>query len=270
MEFTPEELNTLYPICGITLYPRAIVTHRQSTLDNPFRGRRGVRRSATRLSRRSLFNFLFKVSNAIVEWKSLLTLTYGPNYPLDGRQVKKHLNAFITSMRRQYGDFQYFWFLEFQARGAPHLHVGLDIPNPGKDDRLFVASVWSRLVELEGVTYCSACFGWDTAVFCYGGTTRDAVLRQHRRVKTWENLREKEGAIRYVAKYVGKPTSKRVPRWFSNVGRYWGFSRGVSFGVGYRYSATESNVREIAVILGRNLGEMDVLPKIIMHSGYLP
>lgn len=173
-------------------------------------------------------------------------------------------------MRRSYGDFDYFWFLEFQQRGAPHLHIGLSIPNPSEGDRLRVASIWSRLVEPENVTYCSGCWEWDSAAFCFGGTTQEAVLRQHRRKKTWENLREVEGAIRYVAKYVGKPHSKRVPEGFNHVGRYWGFSRGVSFGLGAYLSASEPEVRDLIAYLGRNLGGMEVLPKIVMHNGNLP
>jgi hypothetical protein len=217
-----------------------------------------------------LFNFLFKVAHALVEWKSLLTLTYGPNYPLDGGQVKRHLNAFITSMRRAYGSFDYFWFLEFQGRGAPHLHLGLTIENPSVADRDRVASIWSRLIEPEGILYCAGCWDLDRPDFVFGGDTRDAVRRQHRRVETWENLREVEGAIRYVSKYVGKPTSKRVPQHYKNVGRYWGFSRGVAFGLGTRYSATEDEIRDLGAILGRNLTNVEILPKIIMHSGNLP
>ena len=63
-----------------------------------------------------------------VEFRSMLTLTYPRQFPKDGHIVKKDLNALLQKVRRNI-EGEYLWFLEFQTRGAPHIHLLLT----GKD-----------------------------------------------------------------------------------------------------------------------------------------
>lgn len=55
-------------------------------------------------------------------WKSFITLTYADNIK-DISLSRKHLNIFLTKVRRVYNDFKYICVTEFQKRGAIHFHL---------------------------------------------------------------------------------------------------------------------------------------------------
>lgn len=125
------------------------------------------------------------------DFTGMVTLTYPQVYPKDGREVKQHLRAFIERLRR----IQYFerhslvWFMEFQERGAPHIHM-LVTGWIGKD---WVAQAWADIT---------------------GGNTR-ACSRV-------EALRHARAAGAYARKYASKQNQKHIPPDFANVGRFWG------------------------------------------------
>lgn len=267
LSLTAEEVNQLFPIVGVRVYRRSLRIVRQSLLEvRP--GKKSKRGEITSLSKRSLSRFAFLVGNSTTPFLSLLTLTYGQNYPVCGLEAKRGLGNVLQAFRRRYPGVKYFWFLEFQERGAPHFHVGLNI-SPTWEDRKWLAQTWGRIAEPENLAYINGWgkdFGIDSPTFY----TRDSVIMQHYRQGVWENVRSKDGAIRYVLSYTLKPHQKRVPDDYTDVGRFWGVSRGVDNGGFTDFLATESEVRELITLLGRNMDNFDVLPKYVFHSGELP
>ena len=258
-----QQINSIYPVVGMTVYPRTWVIHRCSTVTFHQTKSHLGGGMITRLSRRSLNNFIFRVSNYAGEWLSLLTLTYGQNYPLEGRRIKDDWNAFVLSMRRNFGPFEYFWFLEFQDRGAPHLHVCLSIGPPCDADREIMADLWARIAERYNFPFTRC--RWQQGVLCPVSEegTRDPVRRNHKRRAVWEGIRERDGAIRYVVSYATKPRQKEVPKEYRNVGRFWATSRGVKLPEGMTMGATEAQIREILGYVRPDMEKWEVLPKII-------
>lgn len=158
------------------------------------------RGKVTRFSRRSRQRLIHVAYNTSVEFHTMVTVTYPARWPGDGRVVKKHLRALLAYFRRHWAEPEYLWFLEFQRRGAPHIHIILDA-KCSRDDYDAVALAWYRIVA--------------------SGDER------HRRAGTRvERLRHTDA--RYAVKYAAKMRQKRVPANFANVGRLWGHSSGVA------------------------------------------
>lgn len=158
-------------------------------------GRRGPIRGWTRGSIRRLRRVL---SNSGVQFRTFVHLTYPAEFPRDGLIVKRHLKAFLEALRRL-GMRNYVWILEFQERGAPHVHLLVDI---GKEEGLnkdWVATTWARIASADP----------------RAGTRVESVYSNE--------------AISYLLNYLSqvKQYQKTVPQEFVNVGRLWGASRGL-------------------------------------------
>jgi hypothetical protein len=98
--------------------------------------------------------------------------------------------------------------LEFQQRGAPHLHVLDDAPWPGTKDAIGqwrddLAQAWFRIVGSGDEKHLKA------------GTSS-------------EKVRSPRGGSFYAVKYASKMYQKLVPPGYQNCGRFWGSSRGVT------------------------------------------
>jgi hypothetical protein len=155
-----------------------------------------MRRAVEGFSEDSKRRMLFTFRN-VVGLRVLLTLTYPGQFSTDGRQVKQDwANMRRWLVRRGVAGA---WFMEFQARGAPHFHCFLT----GEVRKEEVAAAWFRIV----------------------GSGDDRHLRAGTRV---EALRELHAAGAYAAKYLKKQEQKEVPEGFSNVGRFWGLFGGLS------------------------------------------
>lgn len=188
------------------LYPKRVTVYRTDVLMSY--GARGcalepdgdgTRETVTCLSRKSLQRMAFTVQNTEVNFASMVTLTYPAEYPENGKVIKVHLNRFLSWLRsRRAGD--YVWFLEFQKRGAPHFHILVESDvTPMRED---ISKRWYKAVK----------------------SGDDKHLRAGTRT---EKIRQADGARRYAAKYGAKKEQKTVPPRFSDVGRFWGASRGV-------------------------------------------
>lgn len=158
-------------------------------------------------SKKSRQRLAFVANNTNVVFRTMVTLTYPKDFPADGKRVKKHLNAFLVWCRRRFDSPSYIWFLEFQRRGAPHIHLLIDTPTPQhKAGRCLlygeVAQEWYNIVGSDDPKHLAA------------GT----------RV---ERIRKPDGAARYCLKYAYKMKQKCVPELYRNVGRFWGCSRDV-------------------------------------------
>lgn len=160
-----------------------------------------VRDRISFLSDKSLRRLAFIAQNTDVEMTHMITLTYPKEYPMNGREVKESLNRLLSFMRarakKNGTTIGYIWFLEFQRRGAPHVHIICD------------GLYWSNS-ELS--------YRWYKAV----GSGDKAHLRAGTRQ---ERIRERDGAAKYVTKYALKTEQKKVPDGFVDVGRFWGASR---------------------------------------------
>jgi len=130
-------------------------------------------------------------------WTCLITLTYPYKYSRDGRAVKKHLNTLLTHLRRDYPGIRYLWWLEFQSRGAPHIHLITTCPVPGVT---YIGPLWYHIVGSGNKKHLRA----GTQVRYFFGTELGHEIAE---------------------KYARKLDQKEKPRGSSNVGRYWGSSR---------------------------------------------
>jgi hypothetical protein len=65
---------------------------------------------------------IYTVESGLKAYCSLVTLTYGKDYPTD-HISKKHLDTFLKRCRRKFPQFKYVWVIEKQKRGAPHFHI---------------------------------------------------------------------------------------------------------------------------------------------------
>lgn len=124
-----------------------------------------------------------------------------------------------------------------------------------------MARIWARIAERENLQYTSL---RDLKM----RMSRGAVYAVHEHSKAWENIRKRDGAKRYIAKYALKPRQKIVPKRYGDCGRFWGASRDVkpvrrqTIDVTGNAEATEF----VAKIMGRSdLAAWDILPKLIIR-----
>jgi len=255
-----EEINRRFPVGAIAIYQNAIRIIRYSSDSEP--PSRGDRKEIRMVSIRSLHRLAFQVGASRVEFRSLLTLTYGVDFPVSGARVKKDLNRILVWLKRKYPVEGYFWFLEFQRRGAPHIHLGLTYGPPTQGDRDKLATKWSTIASPHNWEYCpikdASIFFPDRILY-----TRDSVLWQHRRRKTWEGVKSEGGLVRYMVKYSTKTRQKDVPREFRNVGRFWGTSRNIKPAEPIMLMAREAEVRRYIAQMGRDMDGYEVLPSIV-------
>lgn len=158
---------------------------------------RGAIRGFTHQSRRRLTHL---VRNTNDLWNGFLTVTYPAEFPTDGREVKRHLNALCAWLRRK--KVAYVWIMEFQERGAPHFH--------------FLVAGWLNKKEVAQ--------RWTAIVNPTFPSERAKMLEASTRIEAVKNPDHVGG---YMGAYMSKLEQKIVPKEFKNVGRFWGASRTV-------------------------------------------
>jgi hypothetical protein len=207
---------------SIQIYRNDVVVVRKAhsaRQDAPIRG------DVKEFSLRSRKRLAFVAANTIVQFTQMITLTYPKEFPSDGRKVKSDLSNFLDFVRRDQARPDYLWFLEFQKRGAPHIHLLLDAPWPStlRDKvnwRFRVRSAWYRIVGSGDEKHLLA------------GTSV-------------EKLRTPEGGKRYAVKYALKMYQKIVPLGYRNCGRFWGHSQAVKPLPLGQYRCTEDDIRAV-------------------------
>jgi len=161
-------------------------------------GERGVITRLSSSSRRRLTRYM---ANCRAKYRYLGTLTVR-DYSLDGSRFKAHVDVylrwFLARMRRLTtragGDAEkdsILWWLEFQERGAPHLHFVYTARVPWRD----ASAHWAKVIGDETIA---------------GTATR------------FEKIRCIEAMPSYIAKYAIKLEQKDVPQGYRSVGRFWG------------------------------------------------
>lgn len=255
-EFDPFLFNAANPITGMTIYPKGSVEiHRKNLLQGEHRrGQRGKIKVFSKVSRERL---AMTAKESQVDFCTMITITYGVNHPHDGLTVKRHLKKFLRGMRKFFGRYDYLWFFEFQARGAPHIHIMTNLPEPSSVDRCTMSSIW--------VDDCQDLRNWEYSKLSDRSVlmVRDASLWFHARDEAWEKIRSKDGAARYTVKYALKMRQKVAPDWFGDVGRFWGCSRFVKLPNGTRFKMTEDSARRILKEHCPRLDDADVLPRFV-------
>lgn len=184
-------------VIGVELYKQDAVVVRAPGARHSVKT---TRSEVTEFSRASRQRLAFFASNTDVRFTSMITLTYPRQFPNDGKDVKRNLNAFLTALRRKVNNLNYLWFLEFQKRGAPHVHIlvrGLRVHRP---TQAWVSETWYRL--------------------CATGDPRHLLAGTR-----LERVRKPDGARNYAVKYAHKMVQKAVPPDYRNVGRFWGCSK---------------------------------------------
>ncbi|MFL0178121.1 hypothetical protein [Mycobacterium sp. SMC-15] len=86
---------------------------------------------------------------------AMITLTYPGEWEdvaPDGSSVKRHMVLWRKRFQREYGEpARYIWKLEFQRRGAPHIHLWMAPPmSPGRSGRGFaqwLSDTWAQVVD---------------------------------------------------------------------------------------------------------------------------
>ncbi|WP_234790211.1 hypothetical protein [Mycolicibacterium fortuitum] len=86
---------------------------------------------------------------------AMVTLTYPGDWETvapDGASVKRHMVLWRKRFQREYGEpARYIWKLEFQRRGAPHIHLWMAPPiSPGRSGRGFaqwLSETWAQVVD---------------------------------------------------------------------------------------------------------------------------
>lgn len=210
----------------------------------------------TKMSRKSCVRLIVYAQATEIEFNSMMTLTYPSVYPKDGQVVKTDLDYILTRMRKQFGDFSYLWFLEFQQRGAPHIHIltSKECVSPKMRASLLIGWV-SRV-------YTSEWFIGDCPIGNHAKVIGDMLkVNSHERV--WEIIRVQGGARHYVTKYAAKAIQKAVPKDYQNVGRFWGCSRDVKPIAIQTIDVTDEEVRQYLDKKGHPGADFDVIPRFI-------
>jgi hypothetical protein len=86
---------------------------------------------------------------------AMITLTYPGDWEVvapDGASVKRHIVLWRKRFQREYDEpARYIWKLEFQRRGAPHIHLWMAPPTvPGRSGRYFaqwLSEAWAGVVD---------------------------------------------------------------------------------------------------------------------------
>jgi hypothetical protein len=136
----------------------------------------------------------------------MITLTV-PHIEKDGKLFKGLLDRYLCSMMKKApAGASATWFLEFQKRGAPHVHILTNFIVPMEwTDRVWPELWRPRLEEL---------FSPDAAV--------ETFLHMQQASTRTEALRSQGVMKAYAIKYSTKADQKSVPSEYAHVGRFWG------------------------------------------------
>lgn len=240
-------------VSGITILSGGVVLVQRRTKAGVYVSDNTPKRGKIRyLSNRSRMRLAVLAQTTPVNLVSMITLTYPREYPSDGKKTKLHLNHYITRMRQHFGSFDYIWCLEFQARGAPHIHIVTSLNEPSDNNRDYHARCW---------------------VDCISPREREAskVYRVHKHPKSWERVKCKDGARHYIVKYATKTNQKLVPSGYTDVGRWWGCSRSVKPGEPLQYvDISERELRQVLDSLGHPAGSYERLPRALFGLQFKP
>ena len=152
-----------------------------------------------------------------------VTLTYPKKYP-DIKGAKRDLKVFIQRLKRKYEKLGYIWRLERQSRGAPHFH-------------LFIwGASYHEMIKYVSQIWYEVCGSGDSQHLCAGTNV--------------ERIREKNGIIFYVSKYLSKMDNKEK---IEDCGRIWGYGGEIPFADCIEYKITRQQAYKLLRYLRRRI-----------------
>jgi len=178
------------------------------SLENGNRGNNLIHRTSIGFSDSSMSRMSRYLRSCTSDYKYLVTLTY-PEDEKTWFGFKTHFKRFIERCRKENfitRDASIFWFVEFQARGAPHIHFY----STNRIPRIWLSKAWFE---------------------CVGSNDRKHLIAGTNIIK-FSNKQEQR---RYALKYAKKNEQKNVPDMFKDekcfesyglgaksIGRMWG------------------------------------------------
>lgn len=140
-----------------------------------------------------------------VELPYFVTLTYHHEWPSEPSGWHDQVKALTKRLERIWGRLMYYWRLEFQERGAPHLHLLLWF----EDSTARISDPTQRLWRFRNnVAWC-----WNEIV----DPSDYEHLEAGTSVEPCKNLRHLTG---YLSKYVAK--TEQIQPAPAGIGRVWG------------------------------------------------
>lgn len=171
------------------------------------RHKRSIVSKFTVSSRKRLLRFC---SVCAARFTTLLTLTI-PHVEMSGPIFKQRLDRILVWLEAQAAtsfpgqSWTALWVLEFQERGAAHVHILLTHPIAGWRVSKRWAEMWEpRILEL----------------FVDDG--RKMVEKMHAAACNIKSLSERHHALEYLSQYAGKVAQKSLPDVLLGFGRWWG------------------------------------------------
>jgi hypothetical protein len=231
------------PIVGVKVYKNDVILVRAPGNPPDIPPQRG---EVLEFSRKSRQRLAFVACNTDIVFRTMITLTYPKEYSTDGSKIKANLKAFLQWITRDLSERpSYLWFLEFQARGAPHFHILLawDLPRIWITEKALIHGEYvtqTRQDHNARMDVKAFRFRVSAAWYRIVGSGDPKHLAAGTRV---ERVRKPDGAARYAVKYAFKMRQKAVPPGYRNCGRFWGCSRDVFPTLRQEHRVTEDDVR---------------------------
>lgn len=198
-----------------------------------------VRSEVTHWSKRSRMRMVRTVAQLdYSDWTdetgvlAMVTLTYPGQWEKvapNGKTLKKHFERFRMRWTKAIGRWRVLWKLEFQGRGAPHIHLLARVPAmvKGKRFEAWLSQVWAEIVDaskwIDGIDQ----YGYETSEYirhCNAGTRVDfsgSKFSDPRRIALYFLGHSMKGPD-------GKEYQNIVPELWqtpgNGPGRFWGFS----------------------------------------------
>lgn len=225
----------------MSIIAKAVLTRTKLSLGlikKPVPARRGV---VSRCSEKSLSRLAAYCDETDVSYKYMGTLTVGSKYsenPDDFRRgVAQFLQYFLAAQKKHSecnGQDSVCWFIEFQRRGAPHLHFFYTSRVPWA----LAAIKWANICHENGLCAES-----------------DEMERTGTR---FERLRGGQtGMTRYARKYAAKRDQKIAPSWWQ--GRFWGVRGAKTRGCRHEASAELGSSQAVGLSgLGERMSRLEL------------
>lgn len=260
-------IKKIYPISYIISYGNGVIeTKRSSMLQGQYGPKDGRNeRKITMLTDKSLSRMIATIQATDVHFRTMITLTYPKVFPDSGAKIKQDLNAVLSFLKSK-SEFEYFWFLEFQARGAPHFHILTTHNGITPRMRIDLAECWTGRVTRANWFMDEMIMAAITCKQCEYKTIRTEVTKVFSvalHESTWEIIRSSDGAKKYVTKYAQKPEQKEVPEQFQDVGRFWGCSQTVKLGGGVKKEVKEDDLLAWLKEQEHPAGQYELVPKFL-------
>lgn len=256
-----EIIKSCYPVTSLQVYHGGFRVVRTSLIKS--KPNNGGIAKVKEFSKKSAQRLMFVIATTQVSFGSMLTVTFHPKQKPDGKMVKKELNALLMWLKRFFKtkddeyELEYFWFLEFQKSGNPHFHILLSAMGVTPRARSEFALWWSKRVS----EYLQSEVASDRVYLKWVAD----VVYAHATPETWQVIETEDGAKRYALKYAAKHYQKVAPGWFTDVGRFWGHSSGVSPKPIEEIDITEDQLRK--ALEDNPVSKWEVLPELIIARG---